>query len=107
MVKQAVMTALVASIGLATPAGAQTVDPAMGRRLAETVCSTCHQIDAGSSTSKQTAPSFVQISRMPSMTELAIKVFLRSSHPHMPDIILSSEEINSVAAYIRSLANAH
>jgi hypothetical protein len=30
------------------------------------------------------APSFVDISRMPSMSELAIKVFLRTSHPTMP-----------------------
>jgi hypothetical protein len=46
----------------------------------------------------------VDISRMPSTTELAIKVFLRSSHPHMPDFILSSAEVDSVAAYILGLA---
>ena len=40
---------------------------------------------------------------MPSMSELAIKVFLRTPHPTMPNIILSPEEIDSVAAYIRSL----
>ena len=39
---------------------------------------------------------------MPSMSELAIKVFLRSPHP-MPNIILSSKEIDSIAAYIHSL----
>lgn len=38
------------------------------------------------------------------MSELAIKVFLRSSHPTMPNIILSPEEIDSVTAYIRSLS---
>jgi mono/diheme cytochrome c family protein len=41
---------------------------------------------------------------MPSTNELAIKVFLRSSHPTMPNIILSPEEIDSVAAYIVGLA---
>ena len=40
---------------------------------------------------------------MPSMSELAIKVFLRTPHPTMPNIILSPEEIDSVTAYIRSL----
>ena len=44
---------------------------------------------------------------MPSTTELAVKVFLRSSHPHMPDIILSPEEIDSVTAYILGLARRH
>jgi mono/diheme cytochrome c family protein len=98
----------VGSIAIATAAGAQTVDPSIGRRLAETVCSECHQIDVGSPPgSNPAAPSFVDISRMPSMTELAIKVFLRSPHPHMPDIILSPEEIDSIAAYIVGLAQAH
>jgi hypothetical protein len=41
---------------------------------------------------------------MPSTNELAIKVFLRSSHPTMPNIILSPEEIDSVATYIVGLA---
>lgn len=42
---------------------------------------------------------------MPSTTELSIKVFLRSTHPTMPNIILSPKETNSVAAYIVSLAH--
>ena len=108
MTKRAAITALVGSIAIATAAGAQTVDPSIGRRLAETVCSECHQIDAASPPgSNPAAPSFVDISRMTSTTELAIKVFLRSSHPHMPDIILSPEEIDSVAAYIIGLAHRH
>ena len=77
---------------------------AVGRRLAETVCSACHQIGAtvSSKSPKSGAPSFVD--RMPWTNELSIKVFLRSLHPTMPNIILSPEEINSVAAYIVSLA---
>jgi len=79
---------------------------AVGRRLAETTCSACHQIGAAASSQspKSGVPSFMDISRMPSTNELAIKVFLRSLHPTMPNIILSREEIDSVAAYIVSLA---
>jgi hypothetical protein len=71
----------------------------------ETVCSACHQIDATSPNPGPTsgAPSFVDISRMPSMNELAIKVFLGFPHPGMPNIILSPGEIDSVTAYIGSL----
>ena len=98
--------ALIVSIALLLPASAQSVDPSVGRHLAETTCAECHQI--GSATSPQNAkpiaPSFQDISRMPSTNERAIKVFLRTSHPTMPNIILSREEIHSVAAYIVGLA---
>lgn len=107
MIKFMIMTtAFVASAAFSLSAKAQSVDPSAGRHLAETICSACHQVGAVSSpqSSKSGAPSFADISRMPSTTELAIKVFLRSSHPHMPNIILSPEEIDSVAAYIVSLA---
>ena len=88
------------------PASAQSADPSAGRRIAETTCVACHQIgpDAEPKNQKSGAPSFVDISRMPSTNELAIKVFLRSSHAKMPNIILSPEEIELIAAYIVSLA---
>ena len=92
-------------LGFTLAASAQSVDPSVGRHLAETVCSACHQSSGSPPQSpKSAAPSFIDISRMPSTNELAIKVFLRSSHPTMPNIILSPEEINSLAAYIVSLA---
>lgn len=98
--------ALLASTGASFLAKAQSLDSSLGQHVAEKSCSECHQIDARSFPEKpqMNAPSFVAIARMPSTNELAIKVFLRSSHRHMPDIILSREEINSVAAYIMGLA---
>jgi mono/diheme cytochrome c family protein len=115
MTKLTIATALLSSIGFLASAqtvsgmkasSPQSVDPSVGRHLAETVCSACHQISATSLTPgpNPAAPSFVDIARMPSMNELAIKVFLRSSQPSMPNIILSPEEIDSVTAYILSLA---
>jgi mono/diheme cytochrome c family protein len=97
--------ALAAFLGFASAAGAQTIDPAMGRRLAESVCIECHQIDAASPRrgSNSDAPSFVDIARMPSTTELAIKVFLRTPHPTMPNFVLTADEIDSVTAYILGL----
>jgi mono/diheme cytochrome c family protein len=88
------------------PAFAQSADPSLGRHLAETTCVACHQVgpEASPKNPKANAPSFVGISRMPSTNELAIKVFLRTSHPTMPNIILSPEETDSVAAYIVGLA---
>jgi mono/diheme cytochrome c family protein len=113
MSKLIIAAALLSSIGFLTSAqtvsgmeasSPQSVDPSVGRHLAETICSTCHQISATSPPGRNpAAPSFVDISRMPSTSELAIKVFLRTSHPTMPNFILSPEEIDSVTAYIRSL----
>jgi mono/diheme cytochrome c family protein len=98
--------AFIVSIAVLLPARAQSADPSLGRHLAETTCITCHQIGSAASPqgAKPVAPSFLDISRMPSTNELAIKVFLRSSHPTMPNILLSPEEIDSVAAYIVGLA---
>lgn len=107
--------ALIGSMGFLTSAqtasgieafGAESTNPSVGRRLAETVCSACHQVHAASRSPdpNSSAPSFIDISRMPSTNELSIKVFLRSSHPTMPNIILSPEEIDSVTTYILSLA---
>ena len=113
MTKITIATALLGTVSFLASAqlasgievsGPQSVDPSVGRHLAETVCSTCHQISTTSPSPNPAAPSFVDISRMPSMSELAIKVFLRTSHPTMPNFILTPEEIDSVTAYILSLA---
>ena len=96
---------LVVSTALLLPVRAQEIDPSVGRHLAETVCSECHQYapDTSPKNPQFGAPSFVDISRMPSANGVAIKVFLRASHPTMPNIMLSSGEIDSVVAYIMSL----
>ncbi len=93
------------SLALAAPVAAQTADPTLGHRLAKEVCASCHEIDAETPAKNKHsgAPSFVDVAKMPSTNERSIGVFLRSSHDHMPNIILSPEEIDSVTAYILSL----
>jgi len=88
------------------PAAAQSIETAEGRRLAETVCSACHRVGPGETEAgpNEDAPSFASIAAMSSTNELALKVFLRTSHGKMPNIILSPSEIESVVAYILSLA---
>ena len=48
-------------------------------------------------------PAFRDIANTRGMTATAIRVFLTSSHPKMPNLILTSDEITSVSAYILSL----
>ena len=49
------------------------------------------------------APTFQSVADTPGMTELALSVWLQSSHPTMPNIILSQDDLRNVVAYIRSL----
>ncbi|PWB81897.1 MAG: cytochrome C [Methylocystaceae bacterium] len=104
--KFALALAALSSLAFTGASKAQTADPSVGRRLAATLCVDCHRIDATTPPKDATsqAPSFVDVARLPSTNELAIKVFLRSSHSQMPNFILTPEEIDSVAAYIVSLA---
>ena len=98
------ITLLICLASASLPAHAQT--PLDGRRIAEASCSGCHQIygDRTSAGSNDTGPSFQAIGRMPSTTRLSLKVFLRSSHRNMPNIILTPDEIDGLSAYIVGLA---
>ena len=93
-----ILVALAAeSIAIAPAMAAE--DPervATGRSLARQACLTCHAEDA--TTIK--APGFAAIGAMPSTTELSVKVFLRTSHRNMPDIMLDERQIDAIAAYI-------
>lgn len=99
-------SSLMVGCSILFPARAQISDPSAGFRLAEERCAACHQIAPGAHAQRteSKAPSFVDVSRMASTTELSIKVFLRSSHPTMPNIMLTPDEMDSIAAYIVSLA---
>jgi mono/diheme cytochrome c family protein len=75
-----------------------------GRRIAARSCSGCHQIDVRTRDStNDPIPSFQAIAALPSMTTLALSVFLRTSHKTMPNIQLTETEISDVGAYILSL----
>jgi mono/diheme cytochrome c family protein len=65
MMKKGILVAIVllTSNDFLAAAAAQTVDPSIGRSLAEGQCAACHQIEAGKPSA---APSFMDISRMPS-----------------------------------------
>ena len=49
------------------------------------------------------APAFKTIAAMPSTTGRSLEVFLRTSHPPMPNLVLSASERDDVIAYILSL----
>jgi mono/diheme cytochrome c family protein len=74
-----------------------------GHRLAEAWCKTCHVIDMKTAGTANTAPDFAAIANQTSTTELSLKVFLRSSHRKMPNLILRPEQADNLVSYILSL----
>jgi mono/diheme cytochrome c family protein len=76
-----------------------------GLRLAQRLCADCHSVEARTDRPGHFAPSFTAVARMPSTTELALKVFLRSNHRSMPNIILSEADTEQLVAYILGLKN--
>jgi mono/diheme cytochrome c family protein len=78
-------------------------DPASGRKIATTLCSSCHRVLPMTLPDEGDPPSFQSIADQPSTTGISLNVFLHSNHNNMPDFILSSAESSDLIAYILSL----
>jgi mono/diheme cytochrome c family protein len=92
--------------GVAFTANAQegSGDLAAGRALAYHVCSPCHAIEPHPRPRMlDMAPDFQAIAGTPGMTATALSAFLLTSHPKMPNFILSREQAADVITYILSL----
>jgi len=86
-------------------AKAQDGDISAGHAFAREACKACHMVEVEESSSRVIVlgPALRDIANTPGMTATAIRVFLTSSHPKMPNLILTPEEIADVSAYILSL----
>ena len=84
-------------------ATAQAQNGATGEKLVKGECAACHAIGEEAKSPEPKAPRFADVAAMPSTTELSLKVFLRSSHKNMPNIMLEPDEIDAAAAYILGL----
>jgi mono/diheme cytochrome c family protein len=102
----AVLALWIGGAALAAPiaAMAQDVgDVAAGRRLAETWCSNCHLLETARQATVNGVPTFHGIARMKWVTPLSLRAFLQTPHQRMPDMNLSSDELDDLTAYILSL----
>jgi mono/diheme cytochrome c family protein len=100
--------ALAAALAVtAFSAKAQDGDIAAGHAFAREACRACHMVEPELRSPRifEIGPAFRDIADIPGMTTTAIRVFLTSSHPKMPNLILTPEEIADVTAYILSLRN--
>jgi cytochrome c len=105
--EQATRAMIVAAALIATAftANAQDGDVAAGRTLAREACNSCHVVDPTNASPRVVVigPNFQDIANTKGMTATALRVFLTTSHPKMPNLILTPEQIADVSAYILSL----
>ena len=89
----------------AVNAHAQDGDAAAGHAFAREACHACHMVEAKQQKPRRIVigPAFRDIANTRGMTATALRVFLTTSHPKMPNLILTPEEIADVSAYILSL----
>jgi mono/diheme cytochrome c family protein len=91
-------------LALTSQALAQDADIEAGAAYARKVCAGCHAVLANEQISPlPQAPTFQSVADTPGMTETALTVWLQSSHPTMPNIVLEQDDLRNVVAYIRSL----
>ena len=74
-----------------------------GYRLAEAWCRDCHAIEANTAGARGGPPDFAAIANRPSTTALSLKVFFKTSHRRMPNLIITPEQADDLSSYILSL----
>jgi mono/diheme cytochrome c family protein len=91
-------------LALSSQALAQDANVEAGAEYAKQVCAACHAVLPNEQLSPLAeAPTFQSVADTPGMTEYALSVWLQSSHPTMPNIVLEPDDMRNVIAYIRSL----
>ena len=74
-----------------------------GHRLAEAWCKDCHAIEPMTMGARGSPPDFTAIANRPSTTALSLKVFFKTSHRRMPNLIIAPEQADDLTNYILSL----
>ena len=99
-------TLAVALAATTLSANAQDGDIAAGHSFARAACTACHVVDTEHQRPPRRifiAPAFRNIANTPGTTATALRVFLTTSHPKMPNPIVTAEQMADVIAYILSL----
>lgn len=79
-------------------------NPQRGRASAATMCAECHRTEPGPGSSPlKTAPAFTSVAKTKGMSAMALNVWLVTSHPTMPNIVLAPDTADDIVAYVLSL----
>jgi len=105
MTSRHIFTAVLILSASAFQASAQEFgDAQKGQAFAQMVCSECHSVTARPAPSPNSkAPAFSAVANTSGMTALALRTWLQTSHPTMPNIRLESADRDNVIAYILTL----
>ncbi|MBR1086597.1 cytochrome c [Bradyrhizobium manausense] len=76
---------------------------AEGHRLAQAWCQSCHAVEPGMAGFFDLAPSFQAVADRTGTTALSLKVFWRTSHQDMPNLIIAPAQAEVLSDYILSL----
>jgi cytochrome c553 len=92
---------------LPTPTGKAIqglADATKGRQIAESLCSTCHVVDASpDNIAKSDVSSFYSIANKPDQSQERLAGAIIFPHPAMPKVSFTKSELRDVIAYILSL----
>lgn len=91
---------------LTSPAISQSVvaDPGRGRELSESLCSTCHIVDASpGNIAKSDISSFFSIANRVDQSRARLASAIIFPHPEMPKVSFTNSELRDVISYIMSL----
>lgn len=105
MLKLIIAALAVTAVVAAVSAYAQDGDPAAGHAFAREACNACHMVEAEQRAPRRIVigPAFRDIANTPGITATALRVFLTTAHPKMPNLILTPDETADVIAYILNL----
>jgi mono/diheme cytochrome c family protein len=92
--------AAAALAALTLTADAYAADVEHGETLAKRWCAACHIVAPDQTHGQDNAPPFTTIAKIPGFDANAIARFLMNPHPKMPDMQLSRDEADDLAAYI-------
>jgi mono/diheme cytochrome c family protein len=103
MRRLAILTLILLFGALPSVAAQEAGDPQAGVAYAKQYCGKCHAIADEDASPEHTAPRFKDVANTSGMTATALTVWLQTSHPTMPNIILEPNDMSNVIAYILSL----
>lgn len=79
---------------------ASAADAENGSRLAQRWCASCHIVSKSQSKGSDATPSFASIAQRSDFSVEKLAFFLLNPHPIMPNMSLSRDEAEDLAAYI-------
>jgi len=105
MMRIVMLAATLAAITYATNAQEVGGNSEVGRVYAREACSPCHAVTAEQRSQRTIAiaPDFQTIANTSGMTATALRAFLQTPHPKMPNLILSPEQSADVISFVLSL----